>query len=328
MSTETRIIRPYIGGEEFQRILDTARLGCADRLLESGGTVSVSLDEYLNFPFRIELPDLDEGLMRRGAEALDFGMDDVDLLVLVTAPRLRFVDIVFRKGLDRAAEFSSSIDITSGTRPRALRAPHGGADVQIYFCLNKEFEALPGRPWRRGTWLGHQQFRVRSGLSGTGFVPIRLTDEDREQFGLSKDVLRFVTLDDADPFDPDPGPEAVKLYVDGILLDRLSTAAATNMGRQLQKQLFVDAVAAIVFRTHQRMQEDPSLGRSAVDDFGGSLVHKLAEFIGGRGSDTDSVAIRQGAFRTLRDDPMHFLAEIEARTGLRKDMLASFEETR
>ena len=219
MSSETRLIRPYVGGQEFQQMLDSCTLRCADQIVEGGGEVSVSLDEYLNYPFALLLQDIDWSLARDGATALELDHSDIDLLVLAAAPRLRFVDTIFRRDLTDVESMPDHIPLSYPERPRALRAPHGGADLRIYFCLNRDLDPRPLSPWRKGTWLGQQAYRVRSDLSGSGFVPIRMTDEDREHLGIPKDTARFVTLDDGDPFDVDPATDVVKLYVDGELLD-------------------------------------------------------------------------------------------------------------
>ena len=324
MSSETRLVRPYVGGQEFQQMLDSCTLRCADEIVEGGGEVSVSLDEYLNYPFELRMENISWGLAEAGTSALELKPGDVDLLVLVAAPRLRFVDTIFRRDLSEAGSMPDHVPLSSPERPRALRAPHGGADVRVYFCLNKHLDPRPLSPWRKGTWLGQQRYRVRSDLSGSGFVPIRMTDEDREHLGIPKDTARFVTLDDGDPFDVDPAADIVKLYVDGDLLDRLAVATSTPVGKHIQRQLFLDATSAIIFAAHRRLAQDPGLGSQHVDDFRGSLVHKLTEVVASKGMDTASCDQRQTEFRRLRDTPTAFLAQIEAKTGMRKDMLASF----
>lgn len=327
MSSETRVVRPYVGGGEFQRMLDSCTLQCADRVVE-GGEVSVTSDEFLNHSFAVQLDDVDWSLAKPGAAALEVELEHVDLVVLVAAPRLRFVDTVLRCDLSAIETIPHRISLSHPTRPRALHAPHGGADVHIYLCLNRGLQPRPLRPFRKGTWLGRQEFRVRSDLSGSGFVPIRMTDDDRRHLGIPNETARFATLDDEDPFDVEPVGDIVKLYVDGELLDRLAVAAGTPVGKHLQRQLFLDATTAIVFAAHRRLMEDPDLGSQHVDDFRGSLVHKLTELVAGKGSDAVSRDDRQREYQRLRDTPGAFLAQVEARTGVRKDMLASFGEVR
>ena len=153
MSSETRIVRPYLGGAEFQAILDLCQLQGADKTVEGGGEIVVGLDDYLNYPFSLQM-DVDWGTATKGAEALGISPSDIDFLVLMVAPRLRFVDTVFRCDLESIDEIPTELRFTGNVRPRALRAPHGGADLRIYFCLNKSLEPRPVRPWRHGTWLG------------------------------------------------------------------------------------------------------------------------------------------------------------------------------
>ena len=181
MSTETRVVRPYVGGQEFQQLLDSCTLRCADELVKGGGEVSVSLDEYLNYPFALLMEDFDWGLAESGAAALGLNPADIDLIVLVAAPRLRFADTIFRRNLSEISGMPDHVPLSFPERPRALRAPHGGADLKVYFCLNKDLDPRPLSPWRKGTWLGQQEYRVRSDLSGSGFVPIRMNDDDRDR---------------------------------------------------------------------------------------------------------------------------------------------------
>ena len=328
MSSEVRLVRPFVGADRFQKILDHSSLRSLDRSIEGGGEVSVSLDEYLNYPFTLSFGDADWSQASTGAAELGLDPADIDLLVLAAAPRLRFVDTVFRMDLGDLANMPEEVEIGAAERPRALRAPHGGTDLRIYLCLNRSLEPRPLSPWRRGSWLASQEYRVRSDLSGTGFVPIRMTDDDREQLGVPDEVARFATLEDGDPFDREPPSDIVKLYVDGELLDRLAVAASTPVGKHIQRQLFVDATSAIVFAAQGRLAEEPTLGSQHVDDFAGSLVHKLTEVIAGKATDSLTCEQRQVEFRRLCDQPTSFIAQIEAKTGMRRDMLDSFGDVR
>lgn len=324
MSSEVRLVRPFVGADRFQRILDRCSLQSIDRSVEGGGDVSVSLDEYMNHPFGLSFEDANWEQAAAGAAELDLDLADVDLLVLAAAPRLRFVDTVFKSDLSDLSSMPAHVPVGGVERPRALRAPHGGTDLRVYLCLNRSLEPRPLSPWRRGTWLASLEFRIRSDLSGSGFVPIRMTDDDRAQLGIPGDTARFATLDDGDPFDRQPPADVVKLYVDGKLLDRLAVAANTPVGKHIQRQLFVDATSAIVFAAQRRLAEEPELRSQHVDDFSGSLVHKLTEVIAGKARDSMTRDRRQIEFRRLCDQPTSFIAQIEAKTGMRRDMLESF----
>ena len=324
MSSETRTIRPFVGGADFQRALGRCALQRLDGSGAEGGDVRVDLDEFLNAPIILRFPGDTMELVHSGLASCDLRPRDVDLVVLVSSPRLRFVDVAYRAPLSELGESLTSLQVGEEERPRAFRAPHGGADIRVYFCLNKQLPQRPLMPWRKGTWLGMQEFRVRTELSGTGFVPIRLTDEDRQRLGLPPDTVRFVTLEDADPFDSSPSGDAVKLYIDGDLLDRLAVMSSTPFGKHLQRQLFLDAVTAVVFAAHAEARERPELVSQHVDDFAGSLVHRLVGMVAGRGARSGEADARQSAYRRMLEDPNLFLARVEARMGLRRTLLESF----
>lgn len=154
MSSETRLVRPYVGGEEFQKMLDSCTLRCADEVVEGGGEVSVNLDEYLNYPFALLMEDIDWALAEAGATVLELEPGDIDLLVLVAAPRLRFVDTIFRRDLSEVGSMPDHVPLSYPERPRALRAPHGGADLRVYFCLNKHLNPLSAQPLAEGYMAG------------------------------------------------------------------------------------------------------------------------------------------------------------------------------
>lgn len=151
-----------------------------------------------------------------------------------------------------------------------------------------------------------------------------MTDEDRAHLGLPTETTRFVATDDVDPFDSEVAPDAVKLYVDGDLLDRLATATNSSVAKHVQRQLFLDAVTATVFAAHRALIEQPDLAEQSVDDFEGSLVHRLTGIVAGQGTDARGREGRQVAFRRLKDSPTVLVAQIEAAIGLKKDMLDSF----
>jgi hypothetical protein len=310
----------------FQQVASASVLLRPDGVSRPGDRVGVSLDDYLNFPFAlgIELPS--EATVEGESRDLGLVPEEIDLVVLVIAPRLRVVDVAFRAGLADRDEIPDRIQLTNPARPRAFRAPHGGANIQVCFCLNRWKERRSLAPWRLGTWLGREEFAVRSTLSESGFTPMKLTDLDRDRMGLPRETSRFATLEDQDPFDPDPGPNSLRLYVDEELLDRLAVAASTPAGRQLQRQLFLDAVTAIVFSTIDRVREAPELADSHIDMFEGSLTHRIVSLLGGKGLGLQDD--RQVAYRSLLEEPVTFLARVEAEAGLRQEILAALEAER
>lgn len=326
MSSETRVLRPYRGAEVFQRIIGAAELIAPDRRWRGGERVAVDLQDYLNFPFQLRVDLSDRAVLASGAEDLHLSLDEIDLLVMVNAPRLRIAEIAFREPLGDLDLIPDRVELTKPDRPAAFRAPHGGANVEVFFCLNCWKEPRPLHPWRLGTWLGREEFRVRSKHAEGGFTPLKLTDADRERLGLPKETSSFATLEDHDPFDPEGAMSALRLYVDEEVLDRLAVASTAPAGRQLQGQMFLDAVGAIVHSAMGRVRRSPDLLEHHIDEFEGSLTHRVVSMVAGKGAHAKDS--RQAAYRLMFDDPVSFLARVEAEIGMRSEILALLEEGR
>ncbi|MFZ9042916.1 MAG: hypothetical protein ACO225_14690 [Ilumatobacteraceae bacterium] len=332
MSSETRTIRPYQGVEHFQGVLDGSFLRVGDHRFDGGSRSSLTLDEYLNHPVTLVLAEDDHGaheLQGRIAEGLgdlSLATSDVELVVLAASPRLKMVDVVYAQRLDAIAEVPPKVSFPR-PRPRAMQGPVGGCDVRAYFCLARQFPPRPLHPWRKGTWLGKQEFQLRTEAGSVGFLPVKLTDALRVDLGLDPNVTKFASVDaEVSVFDTDVPSDAVIVYIDEVLLDRLSVASGTAVGKQLQRQVFLDAAWAIAVRARSEAFDDPALAAASVDEFAGSLVHGLVAVVAGRRGDSASVRSRDDRYRDLLDDPAKFLSNLEARLASRRDVMDLFED--
>ncbi len=155
MSSETRTIRPYRGVDHFQGVLDRAQLYVGDRPIDGGSRVSLTADEYLNYPITLRLAadehdrHENEGRIADGLGDLALATSDVELVVLTSAPRLKMVDVVFANRLDELQEVPAVVDFPR-ERPRALRGPLGGCDIRVYFCLARQFPPRALAPVAQG----------------------------------------------------------------------------------------------------------------------------------------------------------------------------------
>lgn len=331
MSSETRTIRPYQGVENFQGVLDGCKLHIGERVIDGGSRVSLTLDQFQNELYRLVLADDEHDLhevrsrIAEGLGDLALSTSDVELLVLATAPRLKMVDVVFAERLDALPAIPSVIPFND--RPRALHAPNGGCDLRVFFCLARDLPPQPLHPYRKGTWLGKQEYVLRSELGGVGFMPVRLTDELRTELELDSDTTRFASIDgDQSVFSSEVPPDAVKLYVDDTLLDRLAVAAHSPMGKQMQRQMFLDAAWAITIKAISQLSAGEVSEHADVDEFSGSLVHGLVEMVGGRGTSDEAVRSRNDYYRSMVQDPAKFLANLEAKMASPRDVAEIFED--
>ena len=331
MSSETRTIRPYRGVDHFQGALNACKLHVGQRVVEGGSRVSLTHNEYVNEVCRVTLADDDHELhevrarLTDGLGDLRLASSDVELVVLATSPRLKMVDVVFANRLDEMPTIPRVLEFTE--RPRALAAPNGGCDLRVYFCLARELPPKALHPYRKGTWLGRQEYILRSDLAGVGFFPVRLTDELRTELGLDSNTTRFAAIDDdTSVFSREVAPDAVKLYIDDGLLDRLAVAAYTPMGKQLQRQMFLDAAWAISIKTTAELASGDIAVHADVDEHTGSLVHSLVAMLGGRSGSNEAINARNDQFKILVEEPARFVANLEAKLATRHDVLEIFED--
>ena len=138
--------------------------------------------------------------------------------------RLKRVELVVRTPLSEIGGLDPTYRLASaGQRPDPLRTPYGGCSIEVYRRARSRTERSAHRPWRKGTWLGHVNFDVRTDLGVTDFTPIPLTDELRERLGLMPGTVRYVQIED--PLQAESVDGALRLYVDESLLDTLRGSA-------------------------------------------------------------------------------------------------------
>jgi hypothetical protein len=260
--------------------------------------------------------------LARGLERLELSANWVELAVLLSNPRLKLVE-THRYPLDDLGTVSRRLDlVTSENRPAPLRTPTGGCSIDVYLVLSKTIEPVPLRPWRLGTWLARCRFHLRADTGDLEFAPIPLTVEDRARLGLPRDVVRFVKLEDS-PVVAGIGDDVVRMYVDQDLLAQLTATPNSPAARSFQRQLFLDAIRAVV--TVALREQDFDL--MTMGDLEGSIVGRLVTRLAGRrpGEPLADLEGRRDLYLTmLRDDPERFLAEVEARVNPKSDLALSF----
>lgn len=327
MSSEKRLVRPYEGVNAFQQILSAAHVMVGGRRAEAEQRVTIPSNSFLHDPVVIVLADDDEDLEKKRRTALDaaqsIGLEgsDVEFLVLASTPYLRLLDIAHRARLDQPGALARTITLQgSDDGVRALRTPAGGCDIELVFCLASEQPRRPLRPHRLGTWLGRTRFRLRTDLGELGFTPRPLTRAKRTELGLPEETIRYVEVEPSALLQEDVG-SAVELYVDDELLSHLSLSPGTTGARSVQRQLFLDVVAAIV-RAAQRLDDLDDIQLADIED---TVLHRIVDLaaLHSPGETTsEAKERREKALALLKNDPEMFVARIESTASPRKDLIA------
>lgn len=328
MSSEKRVIRPYTGLDSFQDALDKWLLRIGQEQLVPGDQRTIPSSSFLADPVVLVCAEDDDDLattvesVRSAAHAMDLGADDVELVVIVSTSYLRFADVALRTSLGADRPIPQELRLSQvEPRPCALSTPQGGLVVDAYLVLAKEQQPKSLRPSRRGTWLGHVRFELRTELGEIGFTPQPLTAEVRSEHQLPDDAIRYVALD-ADALRGDD-LAAVELYLDVPVLAQLNQAPHSPAARFFQRQLFIDVVAAIV-RTAR--QED-DLMEMTLDELDGTVLGRIIHAAAGKGrpgeSKDEQKARQLQALQQLRTEPEKFVAHLEAAAAPRADLEAA-----
>lgn len=324
MSSEQRTIRPFVGLDGFQRILDQFRLAVANDRVEPDDSIRLTPEGFLLRPVSLELAGDDElyEFARIGlglcATELGFELSDLELVVIASSPYLKIADIVVRQPLDQLADLGRSISLTSPSRPRALRAMHNGCTVDAYVCLGANLPQKPLLPWRRGTWLAKISFGISSELESIGFSPRPLTEEEREKRNLPKGLLRFIELGEQSPLDEGTDDSTLQMWVDAEVLAKLSASSSSPAAKAFQLQLFLDAVIVIL----DAARADDRLTSSTVDDLHDTLFGRLITGLSRHAGQTveQRRAIETALLASARDAPELFIAHTEAKIEMKKMM--------
>jgi hypothetical protein len=336
MPSQVRDVRPFLGLAPAEELLKAFRLTVSPgssppQVLEPGDSFVQEMSTYLTTQVVLSAdasllsvsepsgdnasePSLAEHL-DRAAESAGLASDDLVFVVLVTSPRLRLAEVVETVALGDAERFIDGVSLTSGPdRPDPMRAPFGGCSVSVALCLDAALDAsVPLRPWRRGTWLARSEFRLSTSEGTTGFTPIPLSDEDRKRMGLPAGTVRYVEIDS--PLVDSTEAGDLRLWVDEDLLALLAKYPTTAAAMNLQRQLFLDAVQAILLRAVQ----DDSFNDLGESELEGTLLGRVLVAAGGSSSKGAKQGDLSEPLQLLKANPAMVLARIENRVGKLKD---------
>lgn len=324
MSTFMRTVRPFVGLDALQRLLDAdATLLVGADVVEPDGTLTLTLEGFLLRDVVLQLGATDEryeeivdALEARCAE-LGYATDGVELAVVASSPYLKISEVLARRRVAEMRGGDRRIALHGPPRPRALQSPRSGCSIDVYLVLSQHVEPRPLRPYLKGTWLAHVSFTLSSELAPIGFTPRPLTPEIRQKYLLPDETVRFVTFEDEEsPLDADSSETALLMYLDADMLAKMAVGSSKPGSQLFQLELFLDAVRTIVDRAHA----DERLFGSTLDDLRNTLMGRLIEGVSKRpGVSNEQRRIdMENALELLKIRPLSFLGRVEATIGYRK----------
>ena len=327
MSTEQRDMRPFSPVEALDRLAAGIRLRVGDELLEPGGGKILDEAVYLHTPVTVVLPsradvDAETEAATAELEGLDLTADDIKFVVVMSSGYLKLLDFAAECSLGSLSQAPTETSLTKGGRPRALRAPHGGCSIEVLFYLANEKPKKTGRPWRYATWLAKASFELSTEQAFRGFTPKPLTATEKAERKLSPKTVRYITLDNNSPIEPDLTEDLVEVWIDADLLAQMSIAPKSKSSVALQRQFFVDAVAAVV---------SAAAALPGLADLGWSEIKEtiLGRVISMVAPTSTKPEVRETACQSyldmLKENPPQFMSYVEAAAGLATAFEAQME---
>ena len=317
MSSEQRDIRPVGSVSAFDDLLNGSSLLVGDQRYDHDERVILEEISFLNSPVAIDLGGHDkvvEALAAAKAEldSLDLELDHLEFAVILSSSYLRILEFRHKMPLAQLASTANPLILSSGKRPDALRAPRSGCTIELTIHLAQQRPRQPLKPWRVGSWISRASWALTTDLAFTGFTPKPLTAEKKKEMSLPQRATRYITLTSS-PLDPDVNEDSVELWFDADLLAKISANPRTKLAVALQRQLFVDAVAAVV--NHSRHLDGfASLAWADVKD---TLLGRVVSVVGPNHSNEAARDLAcTGFLEDLKSDPARFMTLVEDAAGL------------
>ena len=333
MATETRVLRPFPTPTVLEDFASSLVLEVGDNLLFPGGRATLDHDSYLHSTIRLHLNE--QGVVSEddlsdicaAIEGLGANPDRTEFAVHLYSGFLKISEYVLRHPVSRIRDLAGVVNIAGpGSRPHALRTPYSGCRLEASLLLGETGVKAPGRPWRKGTWLARSRFYVSCDLEFAGFTPRPMDAAQKEALGLPQRVTRYVTLPAGlDPVREDASPDVLEMWVDSEVLAAIAAQPKSSLAVALQRQLFVDAFAAIatVARSDSGLQDVQWV---EIED---TLLGRLIRGLAGRdkkGSESQSIARSQNLLNLLRSDHAKFMAMVEDHAGLTASLIKALQD--
>lgn len=302
-------------------------------MLAPSGRATLDPDTYLHSTVRLHLGGR-SGISRddlaevcTGLEEIGVNPDYAEFAVNLYSGFLKISEYVIRHPVSQLLELSGVVDIAvPGSRPEALRTPYSGCRVEASVLLGVTGERRLGQPWRKGTWLARSRYFVSCDLEYAGFTPRPMDTAQKETLGLPSNATRYVTLPTGlDPVREDASPDVLEMWVDSDLLAAISAQPKSGISMALQRQLFVDAFAAI---THVALS-DSGLRDVQWVEIESTLLGRLIRGLAGRdkrGSEGNSALRSQHLLNVLRSDHAKFMAIVEDHAGVTNSLIRAIQD--
>ncbi|USX46297.1 hypothetical protein [Dietzia kunjamensis] len=236
--SESALVRPFTGIHAADSAMTQVCLSVNGEPHEAGavvlpGEVLSSAHFTLSLPTTAEVID--------AVSATGVPVEKCGLVVIATARSHRTSHILIREEL-ASDKWPAQLDLVR-TDADLVFNDLAGFVLTVAVVLLEELPPAPLRPSAAGTWLAQREFKVSPENEEASFSPEPLTDQVREHFGLPVGVLRFIDVDGV--LEEDNLSDAVRVYVDGEILNLLLSQPSSPPAIHIQVELAIQATEAV-----------------------------------------------------------------------------------
>lgn len=305
--TERYTIRPFLGLESADAVLNPVRLKIDDTEYEAGSLVLPD-DALLTGALQLIMPGSADDL-RRAVEETKVPEVDCALAVFATANGLRTSQVLFRRSLN-LEDFPDALQIDRDEAPLILQNK-SGFKITLAIALLHDLQPQFLRPHAAGTWLARRDFRLTPERNNSIFSPEPLNEATRAYLGLPEGTLSYVDVPDT-VINCDSLADEVKVYLDEETLNTLLRNPSDPMSRQLQTELAATTLNVIAQSMIRAIQAEAGIFRVTEAEIGGYA--RVSEFFKTLAS---RLSRDLGTVISLAHEPDRLRAEIQSVFGLR-----------
>jgi len=320
--SEQRVVRPFLGLENFQDLLDSCVLKVQRKKVAPGSTTYLDSSEFWELDLNLTLA-LDQSKTKHAADEIDVSLQDLDFIAVAYGNTFRQSQVLFRANLEQL-DSARSLSFHGSELPLVLRDSFRGFDVVFAIVLNKKRNVVPLTVHQVGTWLVKQEYSARPLVDSTDFSPTPMDKAMKASLGIPSKAMFFVqdgseSLEFATRF-----ADAITVWVDEGLLRQLQLTNGTA-GRVISIMLAKSAVAALVEKASLLfvsgdVDETPFIAQeaSAMESALGRLVKQAVKSMG-KNTDVEM------AIQAMKDDPQRVVACLDATLDILGELTRNLE---
>jgi hypothetical protein len=313
---EERLIRPFVGLEDFSNVFDEVSLRVGDERAnpnlyldpEKFRETSLNLTTFWNPKSVIDALGI-----------LNLSPEDVHFAIYLLGKTLKEVVIVRDVALSMIKNPETAISIGYQDAPRVLGDNLAGFDVVVALYLKKGRESKPLTVYEEGTWLAKSEFTIRPDRGLSMFSPLAMDAEQKKTMGLPKKTMFFLETQSESVFHTTDVDRVFKFWVDERVYTELQDERS-KVSQAMALLMVRQALSGIIGILSRNLSEFSDI-ESATQQFDGgafeeSVASRLVSSIKKKLPATDTKQVFELASQdperlvALLDDAMNLSAEV------------------